>query len=95
MRRRAVERRDPQAMEILGFLYAEGLAVPRDYGEAYRWYGMAFLAGERHVRANMDIVWQQLQRHDLEAAAALAREFDTLAAGGVLEGVAPDHPEVR
>src|SRR3546814_12981930 len=52
VRRRAVERRDPQAMEILGFLYAEGLAVKRDYVEAYRWYGLAFLAGEASVRAN-------------------------------------------
>lgn len=89
VRRRAVERRDPQAMEILGFLYAEGLSVPRDYVEAYRWYGQAFLAGETGVRANMDIVWQLLQRHDLEGALALTREFEALAAGDVPEGLAP------
>src|SRR3546814_19375376 len=35
VRRRAVERRDPQAMEILGFLYAEGLAVKRDRSEEH------------------------------------------------------------
>ncbi|HMA14670.1 MAG TPA: SEL1-like repeat protein [Kiloniellaceae bacterium] len=96
VRRRAVERRDPQAMEILGFLYAEGLTVPRDYVEAYRWYGMAFLAGEPRVRANMDVVWALLQRHDLEGAAALAREFDALAAGEApasLTPVAPPAPE--
>lgn len=90
LRGRAVGRRDPQAMEILGFLHAEGLTVPRDYAEAYRWYGLALLAGEESVRANMDIVWQQLQRHDLEGAAALVREFDALAAGEVPEGLAPD-----
>ena len=89
VRRRAVERRDPQAMEILGFLHAEGLSVTRDYAEAYRWYGMAFLAGEVSVRPNMDIVWQQLQRHDLEGALALTREFDALAAGEVPAGLAP------
>src|SRR3546814_17242966 len=75
---------------ILGFLYAEGLAVKRDYVEAYRWYGLAFLAGEASVRANMDIVWALLQRHALEGAMAIAREFDALAAGAVPAGLAPD-----
>src|SRR3546814_12020035 len=79
-------------MEILGFLYAEGLAVKRDYVEAYRWYGLAFLAGEASVRANMDIVWALLQRHDLEGAMAIAREFDALAAGEVPAGLAPAQP---
>lgn len=87
VRRRAVERRDPQAMEILGFLYAEGLAVERDYAEAYRWYGMAYLSGEKRVRPNMDVVWQLLQRHDLEAALALTREFEALEKGDVPPGL--------
>lgn len=89
IRRRAVERRDPQAMEILGFLYAQGEAVARDYVQSYRWYGRAYLAGETRVRANMDIVWQQLQRHDLQGALALTREFDALAAGEAPPGLAP------
>ena len=72
---------------------AEGLSVERDYVEAYRWYGMAFLAGEASVRPNMDIVWQQLQRHDLEGALALTREFDALAAGEVPAGLAPPPAE--
>lgn len=82
--RRATERRDPQAMEILGFLYAQGASVERDYAEAYRWYGRAYLAGERGVRANMDIVWGLLQRYDLESALALTREFNALAKGAQL-----------
>src|SRR3546814_18105356 len=89
LRRRAIERRDPQAMEILGFLYAEGLSVARDYVEAYRWYGMAYLAGEHSVRPNMDVVWELLQRSELEGALALTREFDDLAAGEVPSGLAP------
>lgn len=79
--RRATERRDPQAMEILGFIYAQGGAVERNYAEAYRWYGRAYLAGEHSVRANMDIVWGLLQRHDIESALALTREFNALARG--------------
>lgn len=89
VRRRAVERRDPQAMEILGFLHAEGLSVERDYVEAYRWYGMAFLAGETAVAANMEIVWGLLQRHDVKGATALKREFDALAAGEAPASLAP------
>lgn len=89
IRLRATRRRDPQAMEILGFLYAEGVSVERDYAEAYRWYGLAYLAGEHRVRPNMDIVWRQLQRHDLKAALALTREFDALAAGEVPESLRP------
>ena len=94
VRQRASGRRDPQAMEILGYLYAEGLSVPRDYAEAYRWYGLAFLSGEKRVRPNMDVVWQQLQRHDLEGAMALTREFDALAAGEVPASLLPPagHP---
>src|SRR3546814_2333633 len=92
VRRRAVERRDPQAMEILGFLYAEGLAVKRDYVEAYRWYGLAFLAGEASVRANMDIACAPPQRHALEVALAIAPAFDALAAGEAPARLAPDHP---
>ena len=93
VRRRAAVRRDPQAMEILGYLYAEGLSVPRDYAEAYRWYGLAYLSGEKRVRTNMDIVWQQLQRHDLEGAMALTREFDSLAAGEVPASLLPPPAE--
>lgn len=81
IKRRATERRDPQAMEILGFLYAQGGAVERSYAEAYRWYGRAYLAGEHGVRANMDIVWDLLQRHDIESALALTREFNALERG--------------
>src|SRR3546814_18505119 len=92
VRRRAVERRDPQAMEILGFLYAEGLAVKRDYVEPYRWYGLDFLAGEASVRANMDIIWALLQRHDLDGAMAIARDFDALAPCEVPAGLAHAPP---
>lgn len=80
--RRATGRRDPQAMEILGYLYVQGVSVERNYAEAYRWYGRAYLAGEKRVRANMDVVWMLLQKHDLNAALALTREFNALSAGG-------------
>jgi len=87
IRQRAAERRDPQAMEILGYLYAEGRGVERDYAESYRWYGRAYLAGETRVRANMDVVWELLQRHDLAGAMELVREFDARTGGTGLPGL--------
>src|SRR3546814_1315708 len=45
--------------------------------------------GEHSVRPNMDVVWELLQRSDLEGALALTREFDALAAGEVPPGLAP------
>lgn len=89
VRRRAAERRDPQAMEILGYIHAQGLSVARDYAEAYRWYGLAFLAGETSVRPNLDVVWQRLQSTDLQAAQALTREFDALARREVPASLVP------
>lgn len=83
VRHRAVGRRDPQAMEILGYAYAEGVGVRRDYAESYRWYGLAYLAGEHRVKPNMDIVWKQLVQTDPAAAHSLTREFDALTSGEV------------
>ncbi|NIA68980.1 SEL1-like repeat protein [Pelagibius litoralis] len=87
IKRRALDRRDTQAMEILGYLYAQGVSVKRDYAEAYRWYGRAFLAGEKRVRPNLDLVWGLLQRYDLEAAVALTREFNALKEGELMPAV--------
>lgn len=78
IKKRALKRRDTQAMEILGYLYAQGISVDRDYAEAYRWYGRAYLAGEKRVKPNMDLVWGLLQKFDLQAAVALTREFNAL-----------------
>lgn len=78
IKKRALNRRDTQAMEILGYLYAQGISVDRNYAEAYRWYGRAYLAGEKRVKPNMDLVWGLLQKFDLQAAVALTREFNAL-----------------
>lgn len=98
IKNRALKRGDTQAMEILGFLYAQGISVDRNYAEAYRWYGRAYLAGEKRVKPNMDLVWRLLQKFDLQAAVALTREFNALekeAASADTSGADTEAPSSR
>ena len=74
--RRAEETFDPAAMEILGYLHARGIGVPRDPEAAYIWYGRAFLAGETGVKKNMDILWQEMASRDQAALDRVTRYFD-------------------
>ncbi len=48
------------ALEILGWMYAQGVMVGRDDVRAYTYYGRALLAGATHVRPNLDLVWARL-----------------------------------
>ncbi|MEM7168973.1 MAG: SEL1-like repeat protein [Pseudomonadota bacterium] len=73
---RAEANADPQAMEILGYLYSQGLGVKQDYGEAYIWYGRAYLSGESHVQENMDIVWSLLNQTDQVRAREIAQQYN-------------------
>ncbi|MDX1402728.1 MAG: hypothetical protein R3245_12465 [Kiloniellales bacterium] len=75
IRRRALIRKDPEAMEIMGYLHAEGLAVPQDLEEAYVWYGRSYLAGRRGVKENMDILWARIVAEDMDAANRLKAYF--------------------
>lgn len=76
IRRWAEETGDPAAMEIMGYLYARGIGVPRDPEFAYIWYGRAFLAGETGVKVNMDILWQEMASRDEAALERVTRYFD-------------------
>ncbi|MBT3788249.1 MAG: hypothetical protein HN725_01155 [Alphaproteobacteria bacterium] len=64
----------PEANEILAFAYANGSDdLPINLKEAYRQYAAAFLAGLKHVRSNMNRVWDKLKP---EQQAALRNEFN-------------------
>ena len=76
--RRARDANDPQAMEVLGFLYGRGLAVRRDPVEAYRWYGHALMRGATHVKENMDLLWSEVATKTPEKAKSLVRYFESL-----------------
>lgn len=62
------------ALEILGWMYAEGVMVDKSAEKAYEYYGRALLAGAAHVRPNLDILWPQLSR---SAQTRLRQMFDS------------------
>ena len=56
---------------------------PRDPVTAYRWYGLALLRGAEHVKANMDLLWQEISSKRPDQARALVAYFESR--GGVLQ----------
>ncbi len=83
--RRARDAQDPQAMEVLGFLYGRGLGVRRDPVEAYRWYGHALLRGATHVKENMDLLWSEIAVKFPRKAGELVVYFEQLKTTSELE----------
>ena len=77
IKRRAKQTGDPDAMEVLGFLYGRGIAVTRDVATAYIWYGRAYLLGRVQVKENMDILWAELNKRDAAAAQRISQLFET------------------
>ena len=75
IRRRAETTFDPVAMEILGFLYAQGYGIPRDPVEAYIWYGRAYLEGQPDVKPNMDLLWREISKRDKAATKRIEAYF--------------------
>lgn len=74
--KRARQTGDPDAMEVLGYLYARGIAVVRDVATAYTWYGRAFLRGQVLVKENMNLLWAELNEKDPESAKRVAKLFE-------------------
>ena len=68
---------DPEAMEIMGYLHARGIGVPRDPEIAYIWYGRAFLGGETGVKANMDVLWDEMALKDEKATQRVLSYFES------------------
>lgn len=58
---RADEDKDPAAMEVLGYAYAQGWGVTQDYTRAYEYYGRAFSLGSSDVKSNLDQLWKHLE----------------------------------
>ncbi len=50
---------DIAAQNALGTHYYLGLGVPRDYGQAFKWYGRAALAGDPHAQRNLGSLFRQ------------------------------------
>ena len=54
----------------------DGIGVPRDAEIAYIWYGRAFIEGETSVKANMDILWDEMALRDDAAVRRVICYFD-------------------
>ena len=48
------------ALELLGWIYYDGRGVTKDYGQAYKYYGRAVLAGREDLRPILEKIWQLL-----------------------------------
>ncbi len=75
---RAFKDGDATALELLGYFHATGYGVETNYEKAYEYYALAFLAGAKHVRANMTELWPSLIR---EAQARMSKRFNATGAG--------------
>src|SRR5207249_7973463 len=68
----AAERGDISAQYTLGTIYDQGLGVPRDYREAFRWYTMAANGGHYFAQYNLGGMYhdgQGVPKDDAVAAA--------------------------
>ncbi len=74
--RKAANQGDAYAQYNLGFLYANGQGVPRNYVIASALYDLAVTNGYQTAAANRDRIAQQLSPADLNAARQLAHTME-------------------
>lgn len=59
----------------LGYLYAEGLGVPRDYVQAFMWFQLAADQGDDEAAYNRDVLAARMTPAQIADAQRLAREW--------------------
>jgi hypothetical protein len=64
---------EPDAMELLAWMYLNGRGVPQSYYYAYEFYGKALLVGRPQLKENLDKIWPFLKAAEKEAA---RRQFE-------------------
>ncbi len=62
---------DAVAMEALGWMFAQGQGVRRDYARAYEFYGRAVLAGRNDLRPTLSALWPMLNETQKNEARSL------------------------
>ena len=73
--RKAAEQGDAKAQVFLGFGYAQGNGVPQDIIQAYMWFNLAAVQGDKAGRAWRDYAAKGMTSADISKAQALAREW--------------------
>ncbi len=60
----AAQAGDPRAFGKLGSMYLYGLGTPKDYHQAYIWFHMGYLSGERESERFRDTASSLMPRKD-------------------------------
>ena len=63
------------AQNNLGFMYANGRGVPKDYVKAYMWWSLAKALGANRAADNLDTVKKHMTPAEIAEAQALATEW--------------------
>lgn len=83
--RKAAEQNFAPALYNLGFRYANGRGVAKDYVEAYAWTLLAAAQGDEDARKLMPLLEKKMSREQIAEAQKRARDFkprDAAPAGG-------------
>jgi TPR repeat protein len=73
--RQAAELGDPAAGRVLGQLYADGKALPRDPVRGYAWLDLVAAQGDARAAAARDGVAKDLSADQIKAAKALEQQL--------------------
>jgi S1-C subfamily serine protease len=73
--RKAAEQNYADAQHNLGFCYANGIGVAKDYVEGYRWSLLASAQGNEAERVNVTILEDKMTREQIAEGQKLARSF--------------------
>jgi TPR repeat protein len=81
-KRIAANSKDAAAMTLIGEIYRDGLAVPRDVAEAARWYRLASGLGDREAAFQLGVVLLDGAPDVAKDRAAAKAQFAKAAAAG-------------
>ena len=68
--RKLAEQGDAWYQTLLGTMYHQGEQVPRDYGQALRWYRLAAQQGSSQAQANLGVMYAEGQGVEQDYASA-------------------------
>ncbi len=74
---------NPPAMDLLAWMYQEGMGLNQDYRKAYMWYERAKLAGVKKSRGSSAKIYDRMSERDKYFAdLQLAEDVDKIRSGG-------------
>ena len=71
----AAEQGVPEAQFNLGYKYATGEGIPKDYIQAYAWFNIAAAQGEETAKENLENITNEMSTPGITKAQELSREY--------------------